>query len=68
MANLRLRTKFLLILILAIAVVGITALTTVRLPYAAYDQQLYRSSAQMMTLFANQIQVVKAVFLLVGGD
>lgn len=56
LANLRLRTKFLLILILAIAVVGITALTTVRLPYAAYDQQLYRSSAQMMTLFANQIQ------------
>ncbi len=56
MANLRLRTKFLLILILAIAVVGVTALTTVRLPYSAYDEQLYRASAQMMTLFTNQIQ------------
>lgn len=54
--NLRLRTKFLLILFLAMTVVFLSTMMTLQIPNAAYDEQLYRSSAQMMTLFANQVQ------------
>ncbi|MBD5102132.1 MAG: sensor histidine kinase [Subdoligranulum sp.] len=54
--DLRVRTKFLLILLLAIALVSTTALATLRIPLRAYDEQLYQNSAQMITLFAAQIQ------------
>lgn len=55
-ANLHVRTKFLLILLLAISLVSATALLSLRIPQAAYDEQLYQSSAQMITLFADQIE------------
>lgn len=54
--NLRVRTKFLLILLLAIALVSTTAIAAMRIPLRAYDEQLYRSSSQTITLFAEQIQ------------
>lgn len=54
--NLRVRTKFLLILLLAIMLVSATALATLRIPLRAYDEQLYQSTAQTITLFAEQIQ------------
>ena len=54
--NLRVRTKFLLILLLAIALVGTVSIAAIRIPLQAYDEQLYRSSSQTITLFAEQIQ------------
>ena len=54
--NLRVRTKFLLILLLAIASVSTVSIATIRIPLRAYDEQLYRSSSQTITLFAEQIQ------------
>lgn len=54
--NLRVRTKFLLILLLAIALVSTAAIAAIRIPLRAYDEQLYRSSSQTITLFAEQIQ------------
>ena len=54
--DLRVRTKFLLILLLAIVLVSTTAMATLRIPLRAYDEQLYQSSAQTITLFAEQIQ------------
>ena len=54
--DLRVRTKFLLILLLAIALVSFTAMATLRIPMRAYDERLYQSSSQMITLFAEQIQ------------
>lgn len=54
--DLRVRTKFLLILLLAIALVSFTAVGTLRIPMKAYDERLYQSSSQMITLFAEQIQ------------
>lgn len=54
--DLRVRTKFLLILLLAIMLVSATALATLRIPLRAYDEQLYQSTAQTITLFAEQIQ------------
>lgn len=54
--NLRLRSKFWLILLVGIVPVGIIAITTLRIPLRAYDKQLYNSSAQMISLFAEQIQ------------
>lgn len=56
LANLRLRTKFLLILLIAMGLVGASAFATLRIPYAAYDDQLYKSSVQMITIFANRVQ------------
>lgn len=55
-ANTRLRTKFLMILLLAMAFVGVSTFLTIRLPYAAYDDELYKSSVQMITLFADKIE------------
>lgn len=54
--NLRLRAKFLLILLVGIVPVGIVAIVTLYIPLRAYDRQLYKSSAQMISLFAEQIQ------------
>ena len=56
MGNIKVRTKFVLILALAMALVFASVLATFRLPYAAYDEQLYKSSVQMITLFADRIQ------------
>ena len=56
MGNIRVRTKVVLILAVAMAVVFISILATFRLPYAAYDEQLYKSSVQVITLFADRIQ------------
>lgn len=56
MGNIKVRTKFALILALAMALVFGSVLATFRLPYAAYDEQLYKSSVQMITLFADRIQ------------
>ena len=54
--NLLLRAKFLLILLVGIVPVGIVAIVTLYIPLRAYDRQLYKSSAQMISLFAEQIQ------------
>lgn len=54
--NLRVRTKFLLILLLAIASVSTVSIAVIRIPLQAYDEQLYRNSSQTITLFAEQIQ------------
>ena len=54
--NLRLLPKFLLILALAMAVVCTSTFAALRIPYAAYDEQLYRSCMQMMAVFAGHIQ------------
>lgn len=54
--NLRVRTKFLLILLLATALVSAAALGAVHIPMKAYDDRLYQSSAQTIALFAEQIQ------------
>ena len=54
--NLRLRAKFLLILLVGIVPVGVVAIVTLYIPLRAYDRQLYKSSAQMISLFAEQIQ------------
>lgn len=53
--NLRLRAKFLLILLVGIVLVGVTAITALRIPLRAYDKQLYKSSSQMIALYAEQI-------------
>ena len=40
--NLRLRAKFLLILLVGIVPVGIVAIVTLYIPLRAYDRQLYK--------------------------
>lgn len=54
--NMRLIQKFLLILVLAMLLACVGVFSAMRIPYEAYDGQLYRSSAQMITLFADKIQ------------
>lgn len=54
--NMRLIKKFLLILLLAMLLVCAGVFCAMRIPYDAYDEQLYKSSAQMITLFADKIQ------------
>lgn len=56
LSNTRLRTKFLLILASAMLIVCIGVFATIRLPYAAYDEQLYKSSVKMSAIFAERIQ------------
>lgn len=54
--NLRIMTKFLLILFMAfLMLLGATILLQ-RIPFSAYDEQLYKSSTQMMSLFQSNIQ------------
>ena len=53
--NIKVRTKFIFILMLAMLLVLSGVLATFRMPYDAYDRQLYQSSAQVITLFAGQI-------------
>ena len=52
----KVRTKFMLILLLAMTLVSAGMLATFRIPYQAYDEQLYKSTVQMITMFADQIQ------------
>lgn len=54
--NLRLRAKFLSILLTGIALISITSIAALHIPLHAYDEELYKSSSQMITLFAEQIQ------------
>ena len=54
--NLRLRAKFLLILLVGIVPVGVVTILALHVPLRTYDKQLYNSSAQMISLFAEQIQ------------
>ena len=54
--SIKVRTKFLFILTLAMLLVLSGVLATFRMPYKAYDRQLYQSSTQVITLFAGQIQ------------
>lgn len=54
--NVSLRTKFMLILLLAMLLVSLSAFIVFRIPYSSYDEQLYKSSVQMSTLFADKIQ------------
>lgn len=53
--NLRLRAKFLLILLVGMVLMSVTAISTLHIPLRAYDKQLYNSSSQMISLFAEQI-------------
>ncbi len=54
--NIKVRTKFLCILMLAMLLVLSGVLATFHMPYDAYDRQLYKSITQVITLFAGQIQ------------
>lgn len=54
--DLHLQGKFLLILLVGIALVGITAIAALLIPLRAYDEQLYESSSQMISLYAEQIK------------
>ena len=54
--NISVRAKFLFILLLAMVLVLTGVLSTFRMPYHAYDEQLYKSSTQVITLFAGEIQ------------
>lgn len=54
--NLRVMVKFVTILLLAIALVSVTAVASLRIPQRAYDEQLYESHAQMISLFSKQIE------------
>lgn len=56
LGNMRLREKFLLILLMAMILVCVSVFAMAKIPYAAYDDQLYKSSVQMITLFAEKIQ------------
>ena len=56
LAESALTRKVLLILLVGIVPVGIVAIVTLYIPLRAYDRQLYKSSAQMISLFAEQIQ------------
>lgn len=54
--NLRLRTKFLLILLIAMSLVFGSMFALLQIPYSSYDDQLYKSSVQTITLFVEKIQ------------
>lgn len=54
--NIRLIWKFLLILLVAMILVCGVVLAAVQIPYRVYNEQLYQSSAQLMALFADEIQ------------
>lgn len=54
--NLPLQTKFLMILLLALLFIASAMFAATRIPNEAYDEQLYASSVQMTTLFAEKIQ------------
>lgn len=55
-SNFKLQTKFLVIVSLALALVFAVTFAMSRMPYAAYDEQLYRSNVQTVSLFADKLQ------------
>ena len=57
--NLHLRAKFLLILLVGIVIIGVDAIATLLIPLRAYDEQLYESSSQMISLYAEQIKAIR---------
>lgn len=57
LSNLSLKIKLSLILLLSLLVVFSCTLLTARIPYAAYDDQLYNRTVQMLTLFAERLQL-----------
>lgn len=54
--NLRFRAKFLSILLTGIALISVTSIAALHIPLRAYDEELYKSSSQMISLFAEQVQ------------
>lgn len=54
--NLHLRAKFLLILLVSTALIGVAAIAAIQIPLHTYDRQLYQSSSQMISLFAEQMR------------
>lgn len=56
LSNIKLRTKLVWIVGGTLLVVFFSTFLTARIPYSAYDAQLYLRSAQMITLFSEQLQ------------
>lgn len=54
--NLHLRAKFLLILLVSTALIGVATIAAIQIPLHTYDRQLYQSSSQMISLFAKQMR------------
>lgn len=54
--QMKVKTRFFLIFMLAMLPILLCVLTTLRIPYATYDRRLYDNSVQTITLFADRIQ------------
>lgn len=54
--NMHLRAKFLLIMLVSTALIGIATIAALQIPLYTYDRQLYQSSSQMILLFAEQMR------------
>jgi two-component system sensor histidine kinase YesM len=55
-AGVRLRAKFIIVLLSALLIVLVGTLLAARMPYFAYDQELYTKTVQTLTMFAQEIQ------------
>lgn len=72
-SNLRLQTKFFSILLLSLLLVFSATFLTSRMPYGAYNRQLYERSVQVLTLFAQEVQseldnVAEMSFYIIGDN
>lgn len=54
--NMHLRAKFLLIMMVSTALIGVATIAALQIPLYTYDRQLYQSSSQMILLFAEQMR------------
>lgn len=54
--DIHVRTKFLVATLIAILLVSVGALLAIQIPQHAYNEKLYESSSQTVSLFANQMQ------------
>ena len=54
--SIRLRSKFIVILLVSLLMVLCGTLAAARMPYAAYNQELYTKTVQTLTIFAQEIQ------------
>lgn len=54
--NMHLRAKFLLIMLVSTALIGVATIAAIQIPLYTYDRQLYQSSSQMILLFAEQMR------------
>lgn len=54
--NMHLRAKFLLIMVVSTALIGVATIAALQIPLYTYDRQLYQSSSQMILLFAEQVR------------